>query len=345
MSNDTIRVGVIGAGTNTVGKHIPGLQAIDGVEVVSVCNRSRESSERVAKQFGISTVYSNWAELIEADDTDAIVIGTWPYMHCTLVLAALAAGKHVMTEARMAMNAEEAYVMRNVAQEHPELVAQIVPSPMTLWADKTIQRHIANGYVGDILSVELRASGNDFLDFEGPIQWRQDYDLSGLNIMSMGIWYEAMLRWVGEATSVIAQGKTFVKMRHDSATNHMRVTRVPEHIDVIMDLACGAQGYMMVSSVQGFGGVADANIYGSEGTLRISGGALYGARRGDSDLQEIDIPDTERGGWRVEEEFIGAIRGEEAITHTTFDTGVKYMEFTEAVNRSMAEGKAISIPL
>ena len=51
-----------------------------------------------------------WADVI--DDpiaVDAICIGTWPYMHRTLVLAALDAGKHVLTEARMAMNAAEAH--------------------------------------------------------------------------------------------------------------------------------------------------------------------------------------------------------------------------------------------
>ena len=42
MSNQSIRVGVIGAGANTTSRHIPGLQAIEGVEVVSVCNRSRD---------------------------------------------------------------------------------------------------------------------------------------------------------------------------------------------------------------------------------------------------------------------------------------------------------------
>jgi predicted dehydrogenase len=38
---ETIRIGVVGAGANTVAKHIPGLRAIGGVEIVSVCNRSR----------------------------------------------------------------------------------------------------------------------------------------------------------------------------------------------------------------------------------------------------------------------------------------------------------------
>ena len=41
-------------------------------------------------------------------EIDAIVIGTWPYTHKTMVIAALQNDKHVMTEARMAMDATEA---------------------------------------------------------------------------------------------------------------------------------------------------------------------------------------------------------------------------------------------
>ena len=51
MAQAPIKVGIIGAGNNTRVRHIPGLQAIDGVEIVSVCNRSRESSQRAADQF------------------------------------------------------------------------------------------------------------------------------------------------------------------------------------------------------------------------------------------------------------------------------------------------------
>ena len=206
MSNDTIRVGVVGAGANTTTHHIPKLQAIDGVEVISVCNRSRESSERVAQQFGIPTTYENWQELVAASDTNAIVIGTWPYMHCRLTLAALAANKHVMCEARMAMNAQEAHAMRNASRENTHLSAQIVPSPFSLRVDNTIKRLIGDGYIGDVLAVEVRAGGT-FLDPDAPMHWRDDFNLSGFNIMSMGIWYEALLRWVGEATEVVAMGK------------------------------------------------------------------------------------------------------------------------------------------
>ena len=57
------------------------------------------------------------------------------------------------------------------------------------------------------------------------------------------------------------------------------------------------------------------------------------------------IPDSDRGAWRVEEEFINTIRGKEQTTHTTFEDGLKYMQFTEAVSRSMADSKAIALPL
>jgi predicted dehydrogenase len=342
MSNPPIRVGVVGAGANTRLHHIPKLQAIPGVAVVSVCNRSRESSERVAQEFNISQVYDHWWDLIDAGDSNAIVIGTWPYLHKTLTLAALAADKHVLCEARMAMDVTEAQAMLAAAQAKPHLVAQIVPSPFTLRVDKTVKRLLAEGYVGDLLAIEARAGGQ-FLNPTAPLHWRQDRDLSGLNVMTMGIWYEALLRWVGEAERVLAMGKTFVKMRRDEATGRLKAANVPEHITVVADLACGAQLTLTVSSVSGLAQPDGVYLFGSQGTLYFSGGKLLGGRKGDAALVEIPIPAEEVGGWRVEEEFVGAIRGQEPITHTSFADGVKYMRFTEAVARSMAEGRAISL--
>lgn len=343
MASEKVRVGIIGAGKNTKSRHIPGLQAIEDVEIIGVCNRSRESSQWIADQCGIPKIYGNWKEVIDDKDTNAIVIGTWPYMHCRATVAALRANKHVMCEARMAMNAREAHVMRTMARQKPHLTAQVVPSPMTLRVDNTIKRLISEGYIGDILAVEVRAGGS-FLDTETPLQWRQEFDLSGMNIMSMGIWYEALMRWVGEATQVMAMGKTFVKTRRGIDGGY-RAVRIPEHIDVIGELACGAQLHMQISAVAGLIGSPEVYVFGSYGTLRFSDNRLYGGQRSDNELNEIEIPADEEGGWRVEEEFVNAIRGEEIITHTDFDTGVKYMEFTEAVTRSMAYEAAVSLPI
>lgn len=76
MLNETIRLGIVGAGGNTKAKHIPGLQALDGVTISSVSNRSRPSSEAVAAQFGIPHVFDGWRQLVEDPDIDAVVIGT-----------------------------------------------------------------------------------------------------------------------------------------------------------------------------------------------------------------------------------------------------------------------------
>jgi predicted dehydrogenase len=341
MFMNEIRVGVVGAGTNTVTKHIPNLQAIPGVAIVSVCNRSRDSSARVAEQFGIPTIYNDWQELVAAPDTDAIVIGTWPYLHCRATIAALSAGKHVLCEARMAMNLQEALAMRDAARVRPRLVAQIVPAPHTLEVDATIQRLVAEQYLGDILAVSVR-DGNRFLDRESPIHWRQDADLSGYNVMNLGIWYECLMRWLGEATRVMAMGRVFVKQRRDEH-DQLRAVRVPEHLDVIADMACGAQAHLQFSAVTGHAGPAVVRLFGSDGTLRFSDGQLWGGRRDEPEQVPIAIPEAERGDWRVEAEFVGAIRGEEQIRLTSFETGAKYMAFIEAVAQSLASGASVPV--
>ena len=343
MNDTALRIGVVGAGENTKLKHIPGLKVIKGVEIVSVCNRSLESGERAAKEFGISEVYRNWQELVADKDIDAVVIGTWPYMHCPITVAALEAGKHVMCEARMACNAKEAHRMCDAARIRPQLVTQVVPSPFTLRVDKTIRRLLAEGFVGKVLAIEVRAGGA-FLNMDAPLHWRQNFDYSGMNIMSLGIWYEAIMRWVGEATRVTAMGQTFVKMRKDG-DGILKAVRIPEHVDVIAPMACGAQLHIQISSVMGLAGEPEAFIFGDGGTLRFAGDKLYGAKRGGKNLKEIKIPAKEEGCWRVEQEFIDAIRGKSGIRLTTFEDGVKYMEFTEAVVRSIAKGKAVSLPL
>ena len=106
MADDQIRVGLIGAGGNVRNRHIPGFQKVEGLEIVAVANRSLESGRSVADQFNIPEVYGSWKDLLEDDGINAVCIGTWPYMHRTMTLAALEKGKHVLTEARMASTAQ-----------------------------------------------------------------------------------------------------------------------------------------------------------------------------------------------------------------------------------------------
>ena len=123
MPEKTIRVGLIGAGGNTTKLHIPGLKKQAGVEIVAVANRTRGSGQRVASEFGIAQVQDDWQALLDDDGIDAVCIGTWPYMHSTLLIAALEAGKHVLCEARMAMDHDDARDMLDAARRHPALTA------------------------------------------------------------------------------------------------------------------------------------------------------------------------------------------------------------------------------
>lgn len=342
----TIRVGVVGAGANTRLHHIPKLQQIAGVEVVSVVNRSRASSERVAKEFGIPHVHESWRALAADPQIDAVVIGTWPYLHCPVTLAALEAGKHVLTEARLAMSAAEARQMLAASRRHPELVAQVVPAPFTFAVDPTVQGLIAEGYLGELQAVDLRAS-TGFLNRDAPLTWRNDRDLSGVNIMLLGIWYECLMRWLGPASAVTARTRIAVPYRTDAESGERRAVQVPDHVEVLADLPGGAIARLHMSAVAGLMPGPEVWLFGSEGTLRFehSGSRLSGARRGATVLEEIPIPQEQRYDWRVEEEFIGAIRGAEPVRRTTFADGVRYMEFTEAVHTSAAERRTVALPL
>ena len=344
MSDKTIRVGFVGAGANTRKHHLPKLKAQSGVELVAVANRSKESGDRVAREFGIGRVHDDWQEIVEASDIDAVCIGTWPYMHSVMSIAALERGKHVLCEARMAMNAGEGRRMLEASRKAPHLIAQLVPAPHTLEVDATIQTLLGEGFVGEVLAVELQASGGRFVEPDAPLTWRQDIGLSGHNILNMGIWYEAMMRWLGPAQRVTAMTKVAVPHRKDAAGASHEV-RVPDHVDILAQLRGGAVGHLRFSSVTGLAPASEAWIFGSEGTLRLEADTLRltGGRRGESALREIPVPPKTRIGWRVEEEFVNAIRGREKIARTSFEDGVRYMEFTDAVTRSASTGQTVDV--
>ena len=345
MANEPIRVGLIGAGRNTRDRHMPGFDKVAGLEVAAVANRSRASGRTVADQFNIPTVYDNWQELLEDESLNAVCIGTWPNMHRTLSIAALEAGKHVLCEARMATTAQEARDMLNVSRSHPNLVAQIVPSPLTFKVDPLLQKMIGEGYLGELLSVDVQSCSPSFADVDGPMHWRNDRDISGFNILNMGIWYEGMIRWVGRATKVMAMTKVCVTSRRDENGTQIQVN-IPDQVNVLCELANGAQAHLRFSAATGLATGNEVWFHGTEGTIKVDNGLnVWAGKRGDTQLSEVPNPAEMQGGWRVEEEFGNAIRGTEVITRTPFDVGLHYMEWTEAVTRSAQTGQAVALPL
>jgi predicted dehydrogenase len=342
-----VRVGFIGAGKNTCEKHIPGFQKIPEIKLVGVANRSDESSKHVVDKFGMSKAYPDWHTLIDDDEITAVCIGTWPDMHSEITIAALQSGKHVLCEARMARNYAEAKKMYDVANEFPGLVAQIVPSPFTLGIDLTIKNEIASGRIGDVLAVDMRFRMPRFADPARPISWRENIDISGHNIMGMGIGYEAMMRWLGPAKSVIANTKIFNKQRPDESGSIVDV-KIPDHVDIIANYENNSVANIQVSSITAFSPYEEEGwIFGTEGTLKLDfdNSCVYAGYKGDDSMHRISLPTDKQSGWRVEEEFVNAINGVEKVTHTTFEDGLKYMEFTEAVYISATEKRFVELAL
>jgi hypothetical protein len=192
---EPIRVGIIGAGGIVSSVHVPGLKRQPGVELVSVANRSLESSRRAADELGIRNAYANWEELLAAGGLDAVLIGTWPYMHKAITLAALDEGLHVLCQARMANDAAEARDMLAASQRHPLQICQLVPSSGTYRIDRALQRLLGERFVGDLLSVEVQMLQRGFASFEGELDWRHDPEFSGVNVLNVGGTYESAMRW------------------------------------------------------------------------------------------------------------------------------------------------------
>ena len=339
-----LNIGFIGAGGNTRRKHIPGFQKQEGVYLAGVVNRSRASSERVAAEFGIPKVYEHWEELVDDPEIDAVCIGTWPYMHAPATIRALEAGKHVLCEARMAMNATEARRMLAASLARPELAAQIVPSPHMLGPDAAIHECLRDRRLGDVVAVDVSMRSRQFADFESPMSWRQDRELSGMNTMGMGIVYEAAMRWLGPARTVCSALRITVPER-PGADGRLHPVRIPDHVEVVGELEIGAAYHLQCSAVTGMGPENAAWIYGTEGTLKVDFPAkkVWLGVRGSEEMEDVTPPEDTWAGWRVEEEFVGAIRGEERVKLTPFEDGVRYMEFTEAVARSHERGERMEI--
>jgi len=343
-----VRIGVVGAGANTRTRHIPGFLAIPGVQVVGVVNRTPESSRMVAAEFGIPKVYPDWQSLLADPQVDAVCIGTWPNLHAEVTCAALAAGKHVLTEARMARNAAEAHRMHAAAQAHPELVAQIVPSPFGLVEADYVRDLISHQFLGSLRELVVIGADDSFWDYTQLLHWRQDAELSGLNMLTLGILHETASRWVPATTRVYAQTKVFEPKRPSATTQGLVDVTVPDSVQVLTQLEGGGRGLYHFSGITLFGPGKQIHLYGSRGTIKYvisPEEGLWCGRAGDKALRRIEIPAEKRGGWRVEAEFIGAIRGQEKVRFTDFATGVRYMEFTEAVARSAALNLPVDLPL
>ena len=342
-----VRIGIVGAGRVARTRHLPGFLALPGVDVVGVSNLKRESSGRVAREFGLSKVYGSWGHLVDDDDVDAVVIATWPYMHCPITLAAFDAGKHVLTQGRMAMNAREAQRMLDRSLELPHLAAMVVPSPLGLAGDATMRDLVGSGYIGDLREAHVTGFAADLADPEAPLTWRQMTRYSGFNTLDLGNLYETSARWLPSVRRVFASATKQVGARLDPETGEPARVGTADSVQVVTSYKGGGGGTYRLSGVHWHGAESSVAIHGSAGTLiyDLWSDEIRGAPAHQSHLAPIPIAADRRGTWTVEADFVAAVRGERPVVRTTFVAGVRAMQFTEAVARSSRHAQPVDLPL
>ncbi|HRW09960.1 MAG TPA: Gfo/Idh/MocA family oxidoreductase, partial [Caldilineaceae bacterium] len=99
---ESVRVGVIGTSWYADMMHLPTLQSHSQAEIAAICGRNREPAEVLAKKYAIPAIYSDYREMIEQGNLDAVVVATPDDLHYPMVMAALDAGLHVICEKPLA---------------------------------------------------------------------------------------------------------------------------------------------------------------------------------------------------------------------------------------------------
>ena len=113
----TVRWGILSTADIGVRKVIPGIRRAARCEVVAIASRDAEAARAAAARLGIPTAHGSYEALLADPDVDAIYIPLPNHLHAEWTIAALRAGKHVLCEKPLAMTADEAQGMVDVAHE------------------------------------------------------------------------------------------------------------------------------------------------------------------------------------------------------------------------------------
>lgn len=109
--NQKLRWAVIGCGDVVEHKSGPSIQLAKGSEIVAVMRRNRAKAEEYALKHNIPIATDNAEKILKNPDIDIVYIATPPNSHHDYALAAADAGKHVLVEKPMALNAQQGQAM------------------------------------------------------------------------------------------------------------------------------------------------------------------------------------------------------------------------------------------
>ncbi len=206
---DKIKVAVVGVG-NISRHHIEGYLENENVELYAFCDIRKARLEEMGAKYGITRLYTDEQKMFdELPEIDAVSVCTWNNGHAPCTIMALKAGKHVLCEKPMAMNAQQAEEMLAEAKKAGKKLS--IGFVRRFGRDARITKEfIENGRLGDIYYMKasyLRRNGN-------PGGWFGNKELSGGGpLIDLGVHVIDLVRYLkGNPKPVSAYGATFTKL-------------------------------------------------------------------------------------------------------------------------------------
>ncbi len=209
-----IRMGLIGAGQRAQ-QHLENYQQIPGAEIVAIADINEPLAQRVAAQFKIPSVYTDYHDLLQRDDLEAVDICLHNNLHRPAAVAAMEAGKHVYCEKPMAGSYADARIMYDTAQA---LGRKLAIQLFTLFKPETRAARllIDDGYLGELYharSTGFRRRGRPYVDGYGTHTFVQKRHAAGGALYDMGVYHIAgLLYLLGNPGVARITGKTYQKI-------------------------------------------------------------------------------------------------------------------------------------
>ncbi|MGV9598452.1 Gfo/Idh/MocA family protein [Streptosporangium sandarakinum] len=358
-----IRVGVVGASGWADGSHLPALAALEAFDVTAVATTNQASADRAAAAHGVRHAFADAGELVAHPDVDLVVVSVKASGHAAVIRAALDAGKHVVSEWPLGVDADEASELTEAATAAGVVHAVVLQghhSPSVRFAADLL----AEGRIGALESVALVAEGAPWGGSR--IQPNLVFGLDpseGTNILTImaGHFLSVLERVAGPLAEVSAR----LPRTHDrvlvTGTERTVPNATPSHVLLHGLLRSGATASVAVHG--GNGPSRDGfllKLVGSDGTLTATPAQLGTfIHWGDWDIRIGDdvmaVPDTYRtvpAGVRsgppaniaaLYQEVARAI-AEDRQPYPGFETALRHHRLLAAIERSAADGIAREIP-
>ena len=187
MTQEQIRVGIIGANPQVgwAGRaHFPALLNLPEFHIAALCTSKPESAKAAADYYGVPRYFHDFREMVQQPDLDVISVSVRVTLHHEMVLAALAAGKHVFCEWPLGRTLAEAETMNATAASksvHTMVGLQAQGDPVLL----RLKELLKEGYVGQILSCSMSLFTAGRIHLESADVWEAEYS-NGAHALSIG---------------------------------------------------------------------------------------------------------------------------------------------------------------